>query len=54
MELLIIVYYYNTVTVDLTAGTTWHSAGLLWRLRPRYLLHTIPTVTIKKKHIFSL
>lgn len=20
----------------LTAGTTWHSAGLLWRLRPRY------------------
>ena len=22
------------VTVDIYEGTTWHSAGLLWRLRP--------------------
>ena len=22
---------------QLTAGTTWHSAGLLWRLRPGYV-----------------
>lgn len=28
---------------ELTAGTTWHSAGMLWRLRPSYIdieLHT--------------
>ena len=31
----------------LTAGTTWHTAGMLWRLRPSYVDIELHEVTLK-------
>ena len=32
----------------LTAGTTWHSAGMLWRLRPSYVTVEMHSYTRQK------